>query len=96
MILAHQDGVPFVITWTEWPTKDGSGLPDYLYVWDVAGACNWIDRAQRLLGWRPYTTSPRASAIRCSRLCSATRSSPTKVLSAAAGRPGVAPARRPI
>jgi UDP-glucose 4-epimerase len=111
MILAQQDGVPFVITGTDWPTRDGSGLRDYVHVWDlaaahvaaltrfdelpgpatainlgtgtgttvrellaafnrvadrpievreaerrpgdVAGACTRIDRAERLLGWRP-------------------------------------------
>ena len=111
MILAQQDGVPFVITGTDWPTRDGSGLRDYVHVWDLAsahvaaltrfdalpgpatainlgtgtgttvrellaafnqvtghpievreagrragdaaGACTRIDRAERLLGWRP-------------------------------------------
>jgi UDP-glucose 4-epimerase len=98
MIQAHQDGVPFVITGTDWPTRDGSGLRDYVHVWDLAaahvaainlgtgtgttvrellaafdrvagrpvevreagrrpgdaaGACSRIDRAKRLLGWRP-------------------------------------------
>ena len=38
MIQAHQDGVPFVITWTDWPTRDGSGLRDYVHVWDLAAA----------------------------------------------------------
>ena len=112
MIQAHQDGAPFVITGTDWPTRDGSGLRDYVHVWDlaaahvaaltrfdalpgpatavnlgtstgttvrellaafnrvagrpvevreagrrpgdIAGAYSRIDRAERLLGWRPY------------------------------------------
>ena len=112
MIQAHQDGVPFVITGTDWPTRDGSGLRDYVHVWDLAaahvaaltrfdalpgpatavnlgtgtgttvrellaafnrvagrpvevreagrrpgdaaGACSRIDRAERLLSWRPH------------------------------------------
>jgi len=111
MIQAQQEGVPFVITGADWPTRDGSGLRDYVHVWDlaaahvaaltrfdalpgqatvinlgtgtgttvrellaafnrvtgrpvevreaarrpgdVAGACSRIDRAERLLGWRP-------------------------------------------
>lgn len=38
MIQARQEGVPFVITGTDWPTRDGSGLRDYVHVWDLAGA----------------------------------------------------------
>jgi len=38
MILAHQAGVPFVITGTDWPTRDGTGLRDYVHVWDLAAA----------------------------------------------------------
>ena len=111
MIQAQQEGVPFVITGTDWPTRDGTGLRDYVHVWDLAaahvaaltrfdvlpgpatainlgtgtgttvrellaafnrvadrpvevreagrrpgdaaGACSRIDRAERLLGWRP-------------------------------------------
>jgi len=111
MIQAQQEGVPFVITGTDWPTRDGTGLRDYVHVWDLAaahvaaltrfdalpgpatainlgtgtgttvrellatfnrvagrpvgvreagrrpgdaaGACTRIDRAERLLGWRP-------------------------------------------
>ena len=111
MIQAQQEGVPFVITGTDWPTRDGTGLRDYVHVWDLAaahvaaltrfdalpgpaaainlgtgtgttvrellaafnrvadrpvavreagrrpgdaaGACSRIERAERLLGWRP-------------------------------------------
>jgi UDP-glucose 4-epimerase len=38
MIQAQQDGVPFVITGTDWPTRDGSGIRDYIHVWDLATA----------------------------------------------------------
>jgi UDP-glucose 4-epimerase len=38
MIEARQEGVPFVITGTDWPTRDGSGLRDYVHVWDLASA----------------------------------------------------------
>uniref|UniRef100_UPI00261B8560 NAD-dependent epimerase/dehydratase family protein n=1 Tax=Microbacterium sp. TaxID=51671 RepID=UPI00261B8560 len=27
---------PFTITGTDWPTRDGSGLRDYIHVWDLA------------------------------------------------------------
>lgn len=33
---AHAAGAPFTITGTDWPTRDGSGLRDYVHVWDLA------------------------------------------------------------
>ncbi|MBO0815212.1 MAG: UDP-glucose 4-epimerase GalE [Actinobacteria bacterium] len=38
MIQAREECVPFVITGTDWPTRDGSGLRDYIHVWDLASA----------------------------------------------------------
>ncbi|WP_086824813.1 UDP-glucose 4-epimerase GalE [Streptomyces sp. NRRL B-24572] len=38
MILAHQEGRPFAITGTDYPTRDGSGIRDYVPVWDLAKA----------------------------------------------------------
>jgi UDP-glucose 4-epimerase len=38
MILAHDQGVPFPITGTDYPTRDGSGLRDYIHIWDLAAA----------------------------------------------------------
>ena len=38
MIQAQAEGVPFLITGTDWPTRDGSGLRDYIHVWDLAAA----------------------------------------------------------
>ncbi|WP_129838896.1 UDP-glucose 4-epimerase GalE [Streptomyces sp. RFCAC02] len=38
MIQAYEDGVPFEITGTDYPTRDGSGIRDYVHVWDLAGA----------------------------------------------------------
>jgi UDP-glucose 4-epimerase len=38
MIQAYDDGVPFEITGTDWPTRDGSGIRDYIHVWDLATA----------------------------------------------------------
>lgn len=33
---AHAEGEPFAITGTDWATRDGSGLRDYIHVWDLA------------------------------------------------------------
>jgi UDP-glucose 4-epimerase len=38
MIQAREEGIPFVITGTDWPTRDGSGIRDYVHVWDLAAA----------------------------------------------------------
>jgi UDP-glucose 4-epimerase len=38
LIEAYEQGVPFRITGTNWPTRDGSGLRDYIHVWDLAAA----------------------------------------------------------
>ena len=36
ILAAAQDGTPFTVTGVDWPTRDGSGLRDYLHVWDLA------------------------------------------------------------
>ena len=38
LIQATEDGTPFRITGTDYPTRDGSGLRDYVHVWDLAAA----------------------------------------------------------
>jgi UDP-glucose 4-epimerase len=38
MIHARDEGLPFVITGTDWPTRDGTGIRDYIHVWDLATA----------------------------------------------------------
>jgi UDP-glucose 4-epimerase len=38
MIRAHDEGVPFLITGTDYPTRDGSGIRDYIHIWDLAAA----------------------------------------------------------
>ena len=35
---AARNGRTFSITGTDWPTRDGSGLRDYIHVWDLARA----------------------------------------------------------
>ncbi|MGK5522091.1 UDP-glucose 4-epimerase GalE [Micromonospora sp. URMC 107] len=38
MIEATRTGEPFQVTGTDWPTRDGSGIRDYVHVWDLAEA----------------------------------------------------------
>lgn len=38
MIEAHSNNEAFTVTGVEWPTRDGSGLRDYIHVWDLARA----------------------------------------------------------
>ncbi|GGJ30252.1 UDP-glucose 4-epimerase GalE [Deinococcus roseus] len=38
IIEAHTLGETFFITGTDWPTRDGSGIRDYIHVWDLAKA----------------------------------------------------------
>ncbi|GGV90188.1 UDP-glucose 4-epimerase GalE [Streptomyces gelaticus] len=38
MIQAWEEGVPFQVTGTGYPTRDGSGIRDYVHVWDLAAA----------------------------------------------------------
>lgn len=38
LIEAHETGRPFVIAGTDWPTPDGTGIRDYIHVWDLARA----------------------------------------------------------
>lgn len=33
---ARAEDIPFSVTGTDWPTRDGSGLRDYIHVWDLA------------------------------------------------------------
>src|SRR5262249_34139560 len=38
LIEAYATGVPFRLTGTHWDTRDGSGIRDYIHVWDLAQA----------------------------------------------------------
>jgi len=38
LLHAYEAGQPFTITGTKWPTRDGTGLRDYIHVWDLARA----------------------------------------------------------
>ena len=38
LIEAHRAGRPFTVTGVDYPTRDGSGIRDYVHVWDLAAA----------------------------------------------------------
>lgn len=38
LIQAYEDKVTFDITGVDWPTRDGTGIRDYVHVWDLARA----------------------------------------------------------
>lgn len=38
LIEAHRNGRPFPVTGVDYPTRDGSGIRDYVHVWDLADA----------------------------------------------------------
>jgi UDP-glucose 4-epimerase len=38
LIQAYEDDVTFNITGVDWPTRDGTGIRDYVHVWDLARA----------------------------------------------------------
>ncbi|MEU6174839.1 NAD-dependent epimerase/dehydratase family protein [Streptantibioticus parmotrematis] len=50
MIEAYEQGVPFLITGDDYPTPDGTGIRDYVHVWDLATAhVSAIDRFDAIL-----------------------------------------------
>ncbi|MGH8889003.1 MAG: UDP-glucose 4-epimerase GalE [Acidothermaceae bacterium] len=53
LIEAYETGTPFTITGTDWPTRDGSAIRDYIHVWDLAQA--HIAALQRFDDAVPYT-----------------------------------------
>jgi len=38
LLQAYRHGETFTLTGTQWPTRDGSGIRDYIHVWDLAQA----------------------------------------------------------
>jgi UDP-glucose 4-epimerase len=38
MLTAYATGGEFLVTGVDWPTRDGSGIRDYIHVWDLARA----------------------------------------------------------
>jgi UDP-glucose 4-epimerase len=58
LIGAHAEGVPFQITGTDYPTRDGSGIRDYIHVWDLAAAhLAALDRFDTLLAGSTRSTA---------------------------------------
>ncbi|MFE2943339.1 UDP-glucose 4-epimerase GalE [Streptomyces sp. NPDC059255] len=59
LIQAHQEGTAFPVTGVNYPTRDGSGIRDYVHVWDLAAAhIAAVDRFDSVL-----TESNRSVAI---------------------------------
>lgn len=38
LITAYESGTPFTLAGTDWPTRDGSAIRDFVHVWDLARA----------------------------------------------------------
>jgi UDP-glucose 4-epimerase len=38
LLTAHRTGTAFTVAGTDWPTRDGTALRDYIHVWDLAQA----------------------------------------------------------
>ncbi|HEX5728062.1 UDP-glucose 4-epimerase GalE [Microbacterium sp.] len=55
LITAHRRGGAFTITGVDWPTRDGSGLRDFIHVWDLAQAhVRAVERFDAVTADDPY------------------------------------------
>lgn len=55
LISAAEDGTPFTLMGSDWPTRDGSGLRDYIHVWDLATAhVHALQRFDEATAERPF------------------------------------------
>jgi UDP-glucose 4-epimerase len=55
LIAAHESGEAFRVTGTDYPTRDGTGIRDYVHVWDLAAAhLAALERFDQVLGASPY------------------------------------------
>jgi UDP-glucose 4-epimerase len=56
LITAHRTGGTFTITGANWPTRDGSGLRDFIHVWDLARAhVRAVERFDRVTNAEPFS-----------------------------------------
>jgi UDP-glucose 4-epimerase len=63
MILRARSGEEFQLTGTDYPTRDGSGIRDYIHVWDLARAhVAALRRFDELIPGRPARPGPGGSA----------------------------------
>jgi UDP-glucose 4-epimerase len=61
MIMAAENDQEFLLTGVDWPTRDGSGIRDYIHVWDLALAhVQALRRFDQLL---PIDGSPKYEVI---------------------------------
>lgn len=55
LIEARETGTPFKITGVDWPTRDGSGIRDYIHVWDLAEAhVKALEKFDEVVGDKHY------------------------------------------
>ena len=55
LIAAHESGWSFRVTGTDYPTRDGTGIRDYVHVWDLAAAhLAALERFDAVLGASSY------------------------------------------
>lgn len=55
LITAARRGEPFMITGVDWPTRDGSGIRDFIHVWDLALAhVRAIERFDAITSDQPF------------------------------------------
>lgn len=55
MIDVHHTGEAFTITGTDYPTRDGSGIRDYIHVWDLAAAhIKAVEQFEAITRTEPY------------------------------------------
>jgi UDP-glucose 4-epimerase len=95
MIESAFTGRPFRVTGTDWPTRDGTGLRDYVHVWDLARA--HVRALRRFDAILPPESDRRHDAINLGSGCGTTVRELLAAFEAVLGRPLAtrAAARRP-
>ncbi|HWG99198.1 MAG TPA: UDP-glucose 4-epimerase GalE [Pilimelia sp.] len=85
MITAAQRGETFQVTGTDWPTRDGSGIRDYVHVWDLAQA--HVQALRRFDAVLPSDGPGSAVAINLGTGCGTTVRELLAAFTAVLGRP---------